>query len=109
MFDIIDFVTGKMGIKYGAVFMPYLPQRRAGTITENRADLRGAVHIYTVLRLFLTDLEDGIRQDIRSVPSINVFFPFHTVANTVLWDRTVVLTVFVTFTEYEGHRLQALV
>ena len=48
-----------MGIKYGAVFIPYLPQRRN---TENRAELRG-----TVLRLFLTDLEDSIRQDIRSV------------------------------------------
>ena len=41
------------------------------------------------------------------------FFLFHTVADTVLWDRTVVLTifnpVFVTFTEYEGHHLQTLV
>ena len=65
-------ITGKMGIKYGAVFMPYLPQRRDKHgkpcgLTQRRP--------YTVLRLFLTDLEDGIHLDICSVLSINVFFP----------------------------------
>ena len=58
--------TGKMGIKYSAVFMPYLPQRR-----DKHGEPCGLTRRrpYTVLRLFLTD-----HQDIRSVPSINVFF-----------------------------------
>jgi transposase InsO family protein len=64
--------TGEMDIKYGTVFMPYLPQRR-----HKHGKPRGLTRcrLYTVMRLFLTDLEDGIRQNIRSVPSIHVFFP----------------------------------
>ena len=44
--------TGKMGIKYGAVFMPCLPQRR-----DNNGKPRGLTrcHPYTILRLLFTD------------------------------------------------------
>ena len=49
--------TGKMGIKYGAIFMPYLPQRG-----DKHGKPRGLTRRrpHTVLRLFLTDLEDAI-------------------------------------------------
>ena len=62
------------------------------TKTRQHGKPRGLMwcHPYTVLRLFLTDHEDSIRQDIRQSTS---FFPFHTVAVTILWDRSVILTV----------------
>ena len=42
---------------------PYLCRtcHKDGTITENRADLRGAVDLVETIN-FLTDLEDDIRQ-----------------------------------------------
>lgn len=93
---------------------PYLCRtcHKDGTITENRADLRGAVHIPYWDYFWRTSKTASVKISVQYRQSTS-FFPFHTVADTVLWDRTVVLTVFnpvfVTFTEYEGHRLQALV
>ena len=84
--------TGKTHIEYGAVFMSSLPRRRRKDgkpygLTRHR--------LYTVLRLFLTDLKDGLRRDIRSICRLCTYFPpLHTVVNAVFRQSTVVLAVF---------------
>ena len=64
--------TGKTRIEYGTVFIPYFPRRRDKHgkpygLTRHRQN--------TVMRLILTDPNNGLRRNIRSTPSMYVFFP----------------------------------
>ena len=77
--------------------------------TRKTARTYAALSIYRIETIF-----DGPRRRHPSkypFSTVNqrLFSPFYTVADTVFSDRTVILTVFVAFTKYEGHRLQVLI
>ena len=69
---IVLYFTGKARVKYGTVFIPYSPRRR----NKYGKPCRLMRHRqYTVMRLILTDPENGLRRYIRSVQSMYFFSP----------------------------------